>query len=62
MEVQVSDKKCPIHGKKLERPASAVPSFSWASGYSSLENLAPLKPRTIVCPEKGCDYREDVKE
>lgn len=55
----MSDKKCLIHGRKLERPARGVPSFSWATGYSSLENLAPLKQVTIACPEKGCDYHED---
>jgi len=58
----VADKKCPIQGRKLERPARCAPSFSWATGYSSLENLDPIKPVTIACPKKGCDYVEDVKE
>jgi hypothetical protein len=58
----VADKKCPIHGRNLERPPRGAPSFSWATGYSSLENLDPIKPVTMACPEKGCDYVEGVKE
>jgi hypothetical protein len=58
----VADKKCPIHGRKLERPARGAPSFSWATGCSSLENLDPIKPVTIASPGNGCDYVEDGKE
>ena len=58
----MADQKCPIHGKKLERADSGAPRFSWATGYSSLENLAPVKPVTLACLEKGCDYREVAKD
>ena len=58
----MQEKKCPIHGTKLVRRPLRAPSFSWATGYSSLENLAPIKARTLICPEPGCDYHEEVKE
>jgi len=58
----VADKKCPIHGRTVERPPLGAPSFSWATGYSCLENLFPIKPVILACPEKGCDYRDDVKK
>ena len=61
-EAQVQDQKCPIHGSKLARPPHSAPSFSWATGYSSLDNLAPIKPAILSCPESGCDYQEEVKE
>ncbi len=57
----MTEQKCPLHGKKLEIFVPLAPSFSWATGYSSLDNLEPLKPVVIVCPEKGCEYRELVK-
>jgi len=57
----VSDKTCPIHGRKLE-PARSAPSFSWATGYSSLENLATIKPRIMVCPEPECEVHQYVKD
>jgi hypothetical protein len=62
MEVPMADQKCPVHGRKLERPALGVPSYSWATGYTSLANLAPIQPVTLACPEKGCDHREVAKE
>ena len=55
----MSEKQCPIHGRKLE-PARIAPSFSWATGYSSLENLSPIKPPILVCPEPGCEVEEFV--
>jgi hypothetical protein len=58
----VPDKKCPVHGRKLVRPPRPVPSFSWATGYSSLENLAPVTPLIVVCPEPGCDYHQELEE
>jgi hypothetical protein len=61
-ELQLPERKCPVHGRTLERPALGIPSFSWATGYSSLENLAPLKPVIIACPEQGCDRHEVVKD
>lgn len=60
-EVRVTEQKCPLHGRKLDLRAPGVPSFSWATGYSSLDNLDPLKPMILVCPERGCDYRELMK-
>ena len=57
----MADQKCPIHDKKLERPLRKPLSFSWATGYSSLENLDPIMPLVVACPEKGCDYREAWK-
>jgi hypothetical protein len=57
----VADEKCPIHSRKLE-PARSAPSFSWATGYNSLGNLGPIKPRIMVCPEPGCEVREFVKD
>jgi len=57
----VTEQKCPHHGRKLERRVAVVPSFSWATGYSSLDNLAPAKPVVVVCPEQGCDYHEVAK-
>ena len=58
----MQDPKCPIHGSQLVRPPRIAPSFSWATGYSSLDNLAPIKPAIMICPKPGCDYREKVKE
>ena len=58
----MADQKCPVHGRKLERPPREPASFSWATGYSSLENLAPIMPVIVACPEKGCDYQEERKE
>ncbi len=61
-EAQVQEQKCAIHGTKLVRPPRPAPSFSWATGYSSLENLAPIKAPTLNCPEPGCDYHEEIRE
>ena len=58
----MQEKKCPVHGRKLVKPPHPVPSYSWATGYSSLANLAPLPPRMVVCPDPGCDYREEADE
>ncbi len=58
----MQDQKCPIHGRKLVRQPRSAPSFSWVTGYSSLDNLAPIKPVIMICPEPGCDYQEEVKE
>jgi hypothetical protein len=58
----MQDQKCPIHGRKLVRKPRSAPSFSWATGYSSLENLAPIQPVILICPEAGCDSRDEVQE
>ena len=60
-EAQMQDQKCPIHGGKLVIPPRPAPSFSWATGYSSLENLAAIPPVIRICGEPGCDYRQEVK-
>lgn len=57
----MSDRRCPVHLRKLE-PARSVPSFSWATGYSSLENLGPVKPLIMVCPDPECEHHEFVKD
>ena len=57
----MSDTKCPLHGRKLE-PARSAASFSWATGYSSLENLAMIKPLIMICPEPECEHHEFVKD
>jgi len=54
------EKKCPVHGRMLERPTPIPVTFAWATGYSSLENITPIPPLRLGCPEKGCDYREDL--
>ena len=58
----MADQKCPIHDKKLQRPLRKPLSFSWATGYSSLENLAPIMPVIVACPERDCDYQEEWEE
>ena len=41
--MDVVDNQVRLHSDVLE-PARSAPSFSWATGYSSLENLATIKP------------------